>query len=906
MKVVLPSNPKDTDSYQFDAAIKKLETTRSTRGRTNTDSSPDTSAFSNSSTASSVAKDPIFYEQRNDVTGHTLIDRGDMNSYEPQQRQTSIENFIDQQSHGHERAASTINEASLDASSQPQSNSGTKLLFPRYETLHFLDHTNPTNGVAERNLPDAILRLDRRHAIPRPRHKNDVLIEIEASTVDKRDLMTRPGVRCASTLPIGVETTCLDCIGRVVQLSTHARAIHGIEVDDRVAAIYPFEYKDEKSSNHQYTLVDAALIVIVPRNVDAAMASCMTRLYTTAFQAIQLGLTDLHDRYDLNQLQGKSLLVQDGDTELGRALIELAVELGASQIFATGPSGVHDRLRDMGATPLGAETFGWELFVEEKLSLVLVQTLPTPETFESFVSLLGTDRGMVYVQPPNNINQDDGNNVIFSDDSFDGREFLQDLANKARGAFVSAKFNCQLTCSQQFSTYEGIWANCKEDPILFKKDLRFLLTLLSEGKLNPEIEERVCLEDVPGIQDRIELEGKHGTIVCLPTTLFEKKANTVAAIKSRSRNQPTSDTEQSTSCRNSYAVDSGYVRPTYDTLSDFNFLTPKPFEDESVANPFLDQAASFTFGNNGKSGDSFISFGDSFSTWEGGFHCNDEAAIEEKDVTTEILQQHEERLDAKDKAKQEVRVGVKNEGTTAKVLTAKKEEHSATAKLNKRAQVALQRKKEMRRTKNAQQEKDQQEKSSLREINSEKKTDVEGKEETPTTPGSSGEKIVAVDVESQATKSNASTSPRQSRHEFRDRFDTTSRSDSMPKGNKVAIKSSVDAPSSCSRPATRTHRPTPEWLQGVRTQSSTTSDSMSRNHSGNFKGNARHTPEWMSGNRSQIKHSEYVASRYRFSEPPVNTIANEEGRGDDMSTASAISDFNSVMSKWKAAEKVKA
>jgi hypothetical protein len=62
----------------------------------------------------------------------------------------------------------------------------------------------------------------------------------------------------------------------------------------------------------------------------------------------------------------------------------------------------------------------------------------------------------------------------------------------------------------------------------------------------------------------------------------------------------------------------------------------------------------------------------------------------------------------------------------------------------------------------------------------------------------------------------------------------------------------------------------------------------------------------MSGNRSQIKHSEYVASRYRFSEPPVNTIANEEGRGDDMSTASAISDFNSVMSKWKAAEKVKA
>jgi NADPH:quinone reductase-like Zn-dependent oxidoreductase len=690
MKVLNSNHPRpyDTAYHQHDSVLKKLETTKSTRGRTNTDSSRD------STVGSTATESPIYFEQRNDVTlRQAFIDNrggGDnnnnMNSSSEQlsspQRQTSIEHFIDyQQSHHHgqqeqraaQAASSYINDAALDASSsQPQSinnnsnnignnSSGVKQLFPRYETLHFLDHTNPTNGVAERNLPDAILRLDRRHAIPRPRHKNDVLIEIEASTVDKRDLMTRPGVRCASTLPIGVETTCLDCIGRVVQLSTHARAIHGIEVDDRVAAIYPFEYKDEKSNNHQYTLVDAALVVNVPRNVDAAMAACMTRLYTTAFQAIQLGLTEMHDRYDLNQLQGKSLLVQDGDTELGRALIELAVELGASQIFATGPSGVHDRLRDMGATPLGAETFGWELFVEEKLSLVLVQNLPTPETFESFVSLLGADRGMVYVQPPNNVNRDDANNVLFSDDSFERREFLQDLANKARGAFVSAKFNCQLVCSQQFSTYEGIWARCKEDPISFKKDLRFLLTMLSEGKLNPEVEERVCLEDVPGVQDRIELEGKQGTIVCLPTTLFEKKANMVAAVKPKSRNQPTSGIEQSASHHNSnsnsYAVDSGYTRPTYDTLSDFNFLTPKPFEDESNSShsPFLDQVTSFTFAKNGKSGESFASFGDSFNAWEGDFHFKDEAAMKEMDVVEEILQQAEKEEDAKDEVEREVK-----------------------------------------------------------------------------------------------------------------------------------------------------------------------------------------------------------------------------------------------------------
>ena len=34
-------------------------------------------------------------------------------------------------------------------------------------------------GTEEERLPDAILKLDRRHDIPSPRHKNDVLVEIE-------------------------------------------------------------------------------------------------------------------------------------------------------------------------------------------------------------------------------------------------------------------------------------------------------------------------------------------------------------------------------------------------------------------------------------------------------------------------------------------------------------------------------------------------------------------------------------------------------------------------------------------------------------------------------------------------------------------------------------------------------
>ena len=106
----------------------------------------------------------------------------------------------------------------------------------------------------------------------------------------------------------------------------------------------------------------------------------MVRLYLSAFQSIQKGMSSLHDRYDFNQLKGQSILVQNGVTPLGRALIELAALLGASQIFATGSTEHHSLLMELGAIPLGSETFGWELFIEEKITLILVQDMPTPGT----------------------------------------------------------------------------------------------------------------------------------------------------------------------------------------------------------------------------------------------------------------------------------------------------------------------------------------------------------------------------------------------------------------------------------------------------------------------------------------------------------------------------------------------
>ena len=49
----------------------------------------------------------------------------------------------------------------------------------------FIQLSNSRSNIQleEDGLPDAILKLDRRHDIPSPRHKNDVLVEIEVSFV---------------------------------------------------------------------------------------------------------------------------------------------------------------------------------------------------------------------------------------------------------------------------------------------------------------------------------------------------------------------------------------------------------------------------------------------------------------------------------------------------------------------------------------------------------------------------------------------------------------------------------------------------------------------------------------------------------------------------------------------------
>ncbi len=93
--------------------------------------------------------------------------------------------------------------------------------------------------------------------------------------------------------------------------------------------------------------------------------------------------------------------------------------------------------------------------------------------------------------------------------------------------------------------------------------------------MKPHVEECVSPEDIPSVQNRIELEGKWGTVVCLPAPLYEKKAVNVNVVSPFNSPEAENARRFSASKWNEdvgdgivmdadrYAADSGYIVSPY-------------------------------------------------------------------------------------------------------------------------------------------------------------------------------------------------------------------------------------------------------------------------------------------------------------------------------------------------------
>jgi NADPH:quinone reductase-like Zn-dependent oxidoreductase len=285
--------------------------------------------------------------------------------------------------------------------------------------------------------------------------------------------------------------------------------------------------------------VDAGFAIPIPKHVDAAEASTLLHMSTPAFQSIRAGIvhanfnTGSYGRYTAGQLEGRSVLIQNGNTEMGLALIELALGLGAEHVYATASCVYHSMLEGAGATPLGLverkEDKAWEswkaLQENRSIGLVVMQEKPSLMMLDMFMTVLDPKGSIVLMgelESEDQLEENEENTPpIGNNKNAEGSRDMFEVVEKARIAHEKTTLEHRLVSCSQLVTYDGVMANIINDPLAWKEDVSFLVSLLAQGALKPRVNQRVySSKDVPMIQDRIKVHGQKKSIVCLPSEKF--------------------------------------------------------------------------------------------------------------------------------------------------------------------------------------------------------------------------------------------------------------------------------------------------------------------------------------------------------------------------------------------------
>jgi len=234
--------------------------------------------------------------------------------------------------------------------------------------------------------------------------------------------------------------------------------------------------------------------------LDAAEAVCIVNAYVPAFQCIQLALEDeiVPNRYKPTAVRGFVVLVIDGWTGIGRAIVELLLLFGnaSTEVYATGPARQHNFITSLGAQPIDCNEKNWPSHICGNVDLAFDGTCHDGFT-SSYRSL--NDAGVLICFGMNHIE-------------------LQTMRTSCLYHFDRQRISHTLDSMPRAKLYDGIWECFNKDRNQFKDDLHFLFSLLLKGNIWPKVACRVPLVDVPRAQKKLQKEGftMSGFIVCEP------------------------------------------------------------------------------------------------------------------------------------------------------------------------------------------------------------------------------------------------------------------------------------------------------------------------------------------------------------------------------------------------------
>lgn len=249
-------------------------------------------------------------------------------------------------------------------------------------------------------------------------------------------------------------------------------------------------------------------LIKVPPGIDPILATCLPETYLTAFQVLHLDHNS-QTRYARSSMRGKSILVVGSmSNNMGKAIIELALNAGVANIFATAKQKHWKTLIAFGIMPLSTEPSEWIQRVEGTIDLVLASNGELREDVEPIhFRALRPKTGK----------------LIMCGRRLAGNDVATGSAERNPASLVCAKNKEQLKMLNRSFSFD-IFEQWEKNLELCQKDLVHLLELLQDGAIKPKILDRIPLGKVPRAHELLETKRLSGFLICEPWMVCKKRA----------------------------------------------------------------------------------------------------------------------------------------------------------------------------------------------------------------------------------------------------------------------------------------------------------------------------------------------------------------------------------------------
>ena len=263
----------------------------------------------------------------------------------------------------------------------------------------------------------------------------------------------------------------------------------------------------KSGGNARYTSIHKDQLIKVPQHLDPCTMVCLAEMYLTAFQALHHGQRGAL-RYRNNAFQGQSILVLNGCSCLGRAVIEVALAAGADYCYALAKERQYESIRRLGGIPLPKNPQEWLTLVGRQIHTLVTVTdhngLYSDPLSPDHLKAVSEDGQVIFVGPPGMDSRNKFNTFAVSSSS-------SSIANPSKLICKSSKNSLM----KRFHAY-NVHDSFDADPRLAQRDLEHLVGLLEVGRLRPDVLERVPLSKVAKVHSILETKKVSGYIVCLP------------------------------------------------------------------------------------------------------------------------------------------------------------------------------------------------------------------------------------------------------------------------------------------------------------------------------------------------------------------------------------------------------